>query len=727
MPLKNIFGSLCNDGSTSDVLLYSESRGSLSRGELVEASRKAGALLEQVADVRPGDTVCICADDGPGSVLAVLGAWSIGAVPTLVNRGVSDADLEYVLHDSNATCAVIDRPDDAVNAVSCLQTAELDVLLDGITGTEGDDRYDWCAQANDQVALIQYTSGSTGRPKGVVHRHRGLLALVCTTGPLYALKKNDVILSGAKITFGYGLGNTVLLPWISGAASCLIEREIDVFSYMDAVHRWKPTVLAGVPRLWAGMVNAADCDRSIDLGSVRLGISAGELLPQYLAERVAELFGVPVIDGFGGTEILHIVMARHPGDGASFPLTGVEISLRDEDGRRIGGEGSTTGRLHVRSNMVADGYINRPNEQAKAFDGLSGVYTGDIFERTESGGFQWVSRSDDMLLLGGFRVAAHDIETIVSGSLHVQESAVVAVTRSDGLQDAIVFVTPPPMVDDQTCATGARKALANGLDVSRRPSMIRVVNSLPVTVTGKLDRNKLRSIANKVDMFQLKLNELKSVSKYNRTILVIPCAGGLSTTYRDLAEALPDEVRLLSADMEGQFPESFECVVDCWRNLIRQTLRTGDVVVGHSLGAAVLAEIVGNNKMEDKLYRYVLVSPLTRRIRFEGVDMAHWMLDHGLITNEVFLDRSRRDIAVSRFVRDLHLIDDDYVLKLPISRARAKVIIGGDDRILLANGIDKLYHAVDRENLIVVPGAGHRLPIDQPEVFVAAMKNANII
>lgn len=725
MPLTNLITELKSPFLDDGELLYTESFGSVTRRMLVDASCRAGSFLRSLG-CHVGSVVCICADDRLGTVLAILGSWSVGAVPALVHHGLTNPELEFVAADCDAALIVVDdeRPASSLYKRSnVINVSDFERLV----GVEGDEleRYVW-GDDQDQIVLIQYTSGSTGRPKGVVHKRSGLLGMIDTTAPLYGLRRGDRVLSAAKISFGYGLGNTIVLPWISGAASCLIERDVNVFSYMEAVRRWNPTVLAAVPRLWAAIVRALDRGRHIDLGSVRLGISAGEFLPKQLADEVSKNFGVDVIDGFGGTEVLHIVMARRPDQRCSFPLKGIEVSLRDEYGAIFTGTPSV-GRLHVKGKMVADGYLNREAEEIEVFAD-SGVYTGDLCERTLDGGYRWISRRDDMLLLGGFRVSAYEIESVIKTTSHVSECAVVSRMRDDGLQDAVAYVVADGSVDEITCVRLVRRAVIDGLTPEKRPHFIKVVDELPVTSTGKLARSKIRDLNGGSEALSgLRVNVLSPGGDTpSKNLLVIPCAGGTSVSYERMRTALPDDVRLMSADLDSKVPETFDELVGRWLMLIESLLSPGDVLIGHSFGSAIITALTEMDSSVMNTLHIVLAAPAVSLPSRDTGNINDWMYEHGLMSKKQFENIEIRDVISSRFLRDVELLDEKWSPHFPQDR-EVLVVVGDKDRLYTPNMIRDLHHMSGRHAVEVLAECDHNFLINDSERFVHLLKDRGIL
>ncbi|WP_203218190.1 class I adenylate-forming enzyme family protein [Nocardia brasiliensis] len=176
------------------------------------------------------------------------------------------------------------------------------------------------------------------------------------------------------------------------------------------------------------------------------------------------------------------------GQAAGIFAPGVVATVRDEAGNAL--TDGTDGRLHIAGPTVAMGYLNRPDAQRNTFaDG--GVYTGDI-ARVADGTVHYLARADDMLNLGGHKVAPGEIERVIQGVAGVIDCAVVSGRNADGLDDAIAYIVATGS-DPAIVRRAVLAALRTDLAPFKRPSRIELVDALPTTSTGKLARFQLRT------------------------------------------------------------------------------------------------------------------------------------------------------------------------------------------------------------------------------------------
>jgi acyl carrier protein len=490
--------------------------GTLSYAQLHEAARGYAAALADLG-VRPGSRGLVVSDDSVAAVVAVIGLWWHGCVPVPVSPMLRESEIVFIAGDCAAGFVHLDAP--ATKAAVLRRELGSLASLDGEqvrrhlrAGTPaGSGAGSGSAAASHEPAalprdgrdgkdgrdgevLVQYTSGSTGTPKGVRHSLTGIEAVLAGFGSVLALTPDDVVLSTAKLSFGYGFGNALLFPLAAGASTALLGGPVDPFAVSAALRRERPTVLCSVPRLYAGLLDLAAKGATVRTDSLRLAVSAGEHLPAELSERFAATFGVPLVNGLGATEVLHIAVATRPAQAepgsTGHAVPGVTLTVRDEDGQPQ--PPGAEGRLHVAGPAVALGYIGRPEATARTFaDG--GAYTGDIVLRAADGDVRHRGRADDMLNLGGFKVSPTEIESVVRKADGVADCAVVAEANRDGLEQAVAYVVPSAAAAADDLRRAVRASVRTHLAPFKRPARIEVLDQLPVTSTGKLARFTLRA------------------------------------------------------------------------------------------------------------------------------------------------------------------------------------------------------------------------------------------
>ncbi|MBV8542179.1 MAG: AMP-binding protein [Pseudonocardiales bacterium] len=472
---------------------------------LYEAIRGyAGAL--RARGVQPGTRGVVVADDSVATVVAVLGLWWHGCTPVPVSHMLTEPEISFIVRDCAARFLHLDAP-----AAKQLALGARFAALPRLTGDEVRQAFQTGGPAAvgggrrasepasfpaDAEVLVQYTSGSTGTPKGVRHGLTGIRAALDGFGSVLALTPEDVVLSTAKLSFGYGFGNSLLLPLAAGAGVILLRGGVDVYVLAAALRRHRPSVFFSVPRVYAALLDWTETGCGCDLESVRLCVSAGEHLPQELGERFHTTFGVPLLNGLGATEVVHIVVATRPErttpGSLGLPVPGVTVTVRDAEGREV--PDGAEGRLHVAGPSVMLGYLDRPESTARTL-AECGAYTGDIAARAADGSIRYLCRADDLLNLGGFKVSPREIETAARRAHGVADCAVVGSVDANGLEQAIAYAVPSAGVSAEDLRRAITQALREHLAPFKRPARVEVLDALPVTSTGKVARFTLRAAA----------------------------------------------------------------------------------------------------------------------------------------------------------------------------------------------------------------------------------------
>jgi len=470
-------------------------------GELLRrAARIAEALHD--AGVRREERVLLLLDDTPGFPATFLGAIRLGAVPVPVNPLYKPSDFRYFLEDSYARVVVAD-PAFAEKAAEALEPRLRGQGLDGVRVYEpadlldaGGDRDGLPAAATheDDMAFWLYSSGSTGRPKGVVHRQADVAATCETYGAsVVGLTDADVTYSTTKLYHAYGLGNGISFPYWVGATTVLTPGRPNPEAIFTTVETHRPTAFFSVPTLYNALVNSEGAAKR-DFSSVRICLSAAEPLPPEVFRRFEDTWGLPILDGIGSTEMLHIYCsntadARQPGSSGR-PVPGYELLIRDEDGRPV--PPGEVGELMVKGDSALAGYWHHRDRTRRT---IVGEYfaTGDRYRADDDGFYWYEGRADDMIKVGGLWVSPIEIENVLIEHGAVLEAGVVGI-EVDGFMKIRAHVTLRPDVIDpgEPLVSELQNLCKERLQRYQYPHIVRFEEELPKTMTGKIQRYLLR-------------------------------------------------------------------------------------------------------------------------------------------------------------------------------------------------------------------------------------------
>lgn len=465
--------------------------------------RCASALLG--LDLRMEDRVILCLQDTVAFPTAFWGAIHAGLVPIPINTLLTPADYEYMLRDSRARALIVSAPlyDRFAGFLDRVPTLKRVVVSGGavpgrddlatLVERSGPLPEPACSTCDD-VAFWLYTSGSTGAPKGALHTHRNLVATAELFGQgVLGLRKDDLVFSAAKLFFAYGLGNGMSFPFYAGAGAVLLKDRPTPDSVMATIGIHQPTVYFGVPTLY-GSILAGSQPTGAPPHRLRLCVSAGEALPEEIGRRWEQRFGVPIVDGLGSTEMLHIFLSNQPDDvrygtsGKAVP--GYRLRIVDEDGADVPvGE---LGELLVSGPSSAIGYWNQREKSLRTFNG-PWTRTGDKYFVDPDGYYRHAGRTDDMLKVSGNWVSPTEVESALIAHDAVLEVAVIEAKDPAGLIKPKAFVVLKDGHEpDEAMALELQNYAKARLAPYKYPRWVVFLDSLPKTATGKIQRFKLR-------------------------------------------------------------------------------------------------------------------------------------------------------------------------------------------------------------------------------------------
>jgi 2-aminobenzoate-CoA ligase len=371
-------------------------------------------------------------------------------------------------------------------------TANFDAELDRMALTKPV-RFDAVQTGRDDVALIAFSCGGTGAPKAALHFHRDLLAVADGYArEVLATTPDDVVVGTPSLAFTYGLGSLAVFPLRYGAASVLLEGP-SAAELVAAIQAHKATICCTSPPTYRAVLKALRSPA--DVASLRVAVSAGEALPAATFAAWTEATGVPILDGVGGTEMLHVFLSNRIGAAAPGISRPAGWRLRgpivDEDMReKARGE---TGRLAVRG-PTGCRYLADPRQREAVRDGWN--ILDDAFRQDADGAFHFVARTSDLIISSGQEIAAPEVEAALLSHPLVAECAAIGIPDRERGEIVKAFVVlAPGTTGNAACVKRLQEHVEAALVPAASPRSIRFVDSLPRTVTGKIKRFQLRQQA----------------------------------------------------------------------------------------------------------------------------------------------------------------------------------------------------------------------------------------
>jgi long-chain acyl-CoA synthetase len=453
----------------------------------LDARVSAAARGLQALGAAPGDRVAIHLGNTPDFAVAYFGALRAGCVALPVNTSYTADELAHILADSGAsivltgvaTASLVTAPTVVVTA-----SPEWRQLLADRTASAS-------VGGGEDLAVLLYTSGTSGRPKGAMLTHRALLANLEQAAQIDppVVASDDVVLLVLPLFHVFGLNAALGSVARHGATGVLTER-FDPVETLDLVRRHGVTNVVGAPPMyvaWSMLPDVGDA-----FSSVRLALSGAAPLPPAVLQRVLDVTGHHVFEGYGLTEtapVLTTTLMSEVAKAGSIgrPVPGVELLLLDERGGLV--EEGDPGEIVVRGANLFSGYWP---DGADGPDADGWFATGDVAVLDDDGDLHLVDRRRELILVSGFNVYPREVEEVVATLDGVLEVAVLGIAHPYTGESVKALVVLEPGVSMSADAVIAH--CATSLARFKCPTAVSFVDELPHSATGKVSKGRLREL-----------------------------------------------------------------------------------------------------------------------------------------------------------------------------------------------------------------------------------------
>jgi amino acid adenylation domain-containing protein len=464
---------------------------------LNESATRIASLLRK-AGVRSESLVAIYLDRSPNLIAGLLGVWKAGGAYLPIDPTNPRQRVASTLEDSGAAVVLTEK-----KLIHSLPATEATLLcVEDLPAEETDNSEDRLSSLpavpalSAQLAYVIYTSGSTGKPKGAEITHGALQNVIVSVGKDVALKPSDVVLASATVAFDIS-NEEIFLPLVAGASVHMLESEFvgDGGKLIEVMSRNKLSLILGTPTSWRLMIEAGwQGDHNLQI------IVGGEVLPLSLAKTLAGMSRA-VWNHYGPTETaISATRERVSVDAKQVtlgrPIENASIYVLDKELLPL--PAGEAGEIYIGGAGVGRGYRNRPQLTERVFlhDPFSAVpgarmyKTGDLGRLFPDGRLDFQGRADNQIKLRGFRIELEEIEAAIRGFEGVHAAVVQLVEYGPDDQRLVAYF----FAGQQVIVGELREALRQRLPHYMVPSELIPLESLPMTINGKVDRRALDAI-----------------------------------------------------------------------------------------------------------------------------------------------------------------------------------------------------------------------------------------
>ena len=476
------------------------------------AARAAGAL--RAAGVRPGERVGLLLGNRVEWIDLMLGAGAVGAVTVPLSTWSTRSELEFLVQDAGlsllAAQARFGERDFEADLVSLmgkpgmpapdrlwlLDTADgrYEALLDAAAPITNLPPGEAASAGSD--ALVLYTSGSTSAPKAVPLRQYAVLENAFNIGERQGLTAADRVLLASPLFWAFGGANALPATFTHGATLVLMDK-FETALALQTIERERCTAFYTLPAMTSALLHHKDY-RKDKLASLRTGVMIGS--PEEFLFAVEGLGATELCNVYGATETcgnccvtwFHWPLQRRA-NGQGPPLPGQQLRFVDPDTDAPSAPG-TPGLAEVRGH-ITQGYTGTSADQnAKSFTADGWFRSGDIGMLNADGDFVFVSRVSEMIKRAGINVSPAEVEDVIRRHPGVAEAAVVGVPDAQRGERIFAFVVPKPAAQAGAALDIAELLRHCAAEASKYklPDHVELLHSMPLTVTGKLQRRELK-------------------------------------------------------------------------------------------------------------------------------------------------------------------------------------------------------------------------------------------
>ena len=458
----------------------------ISYKELIDQSTKVSQLLLNLG-IQSKDKIYISSSDSINFITSFLGAIKVGVIPIPGNSELPQNQTLHILNDSSPSIILSDKTLD-INQLkfSCLLYTNRkwkkllsDIKIKKIKSINA---------KNNQVAFLIYSSGTTGLPKAIIHQHAVIKNTYFLHKNILKLKTKDKIFTTSKLFFAYALGNNFFAPLIIGLNTIFNDNLIENPNLTYIIKKFNPKAVFSVPTVYRRLLENPMTNIK-KLSEVKYFISAGERIPDKLYNEWVNQVKSPLLNCYGTTETLAIVIATRPLNSklgsTGKPIENIQTKLINKREQLS----KTNGVLYIKHSTFSKAYLNNSINNNKTFS-KGWIRTGDIWS-IKNQHWYYQGREDDLIKVAGKWVNPKEIENLISDMDNILDSFCIAFPTKLGTIRIALFLHINKNKKENLIIKQVKSKI-DSLPNYKKPYMIKVIYKLPQTATGKIKRSDLQ-------------------------------------------------------------------------------------------------------------------------------------------------------------------------------------------------------------------------------------------
>lgn len=445
----------------------------------------------RLAKLSRGDRVALLAPNRMDSFAVLFACSYSGFIFTPINTRLHGAEINQILRDANPTLVLVTEEFHTLVDSTTWNVATMDQVLHeqkNILSTEP-----VCQMNPEEISVMIYTGGTTGVPKGVLLSNRAIEWNAINTIVSWGLTEEDKTLTYMPLFHTGGI-NALAIPLLLAGGQVVIGKKFEAPKVLDELNRFQITIALFVPTMYQMMIQSGYIEK-MEFPTMKTFLSGGA--PCALSiYHFFEKRQLPFKQGYGLSEagpnnfMMPLSAAQQFKGSVGKPMIYAEIELHDEEGRVIKATG-VPGEIWIRGPHLFSGYWQRPKETKDVFSG-DWFKTGDIGVRNEWGYFTIKGRKKEMIISGGENIYPQEIETVLNQLPGIDEQAVVGQTDEKWGEVPVAFVT---VSNPSVNVAMIKEHCAQYLSKFKCPAQVYIIDELPKTAVGKLDKRLLEEWA----------------------------------------------------------------------------------------------------------------------------------------------------------------------------------------------------------------------------------------